>query len=116
MHLLHNAVSGDGWIKKGKTIELRTNSGRNRLNILGAYSPDENDLVNITSTDSCDGEMVQKLLESLSKSNPNKKLALVLDNARYNHTPAVKELAGKLNIELFYLPTYSPNLNLMRRK
>jgi hypothetical protein len=28
-------------------VQLKTNSGRNRLNILGAYSPDERDLISL---------------------------------------------------------------------
>ena len=34
-----------------------------------------------------------------------------MDNARYQHCNAVQEHAAKLNIELLFLPLYSPNLN-----
>jgi hypothetical protein len=44
-YLLHNAVPGHGWIKRGTTVELKINSGRNRLNVFGAYSPDDDTLV-----------------------------------------------------------------------
>jgi hypothetical protein len=40
-HMLHAAIPSQGWIKRGRTMQLKTNSGRNRLNILGAYSPDD---------------------------------------------------------------------------
>ena len=52
-HLLHNAVASQGWIKRGHTVELRTNSGRNRLNVFGAYSPDDHPLASIEDTASC---------------------------------------------------------------
>ena len=40
---------------------------------------------------------------------------LVLDNARYQKCAVVKALAASLGIELLYLPSYSPNLNLIER-
>ncbi|QSA99107.1 transposase [Methylococcus sp. EFPC2] len=42
-----------------------------------------------------------------------RKVILVLDNLRVHHSQAVKErLAGKMDqIELFFLPSYSPELN-----
>jgi transposase len=39
----------------------------------------------------------------------------VLDNAPYNKAPAVRKAAAALRIQLLYLPTYSPNLNLIER-
>src|SRR3990172_801146 len=39
----------------------------------------------------------------------------VLDNARYQRCTTVKNLATQLNIELIFLPPYSPNLNLIER-
>lgn len=115
-HFLHNAVAGYGWIEKGKNIEIKTNSGRDRLNILGAYSPDEGDIITIETTESCASEKVKSLLRKIREANPKRKqIVIVLDNARYQHTKEVKDLAVKLNIELLYLPAYSPNLNLIER-
>jgi len=42
-------------------------------------------------------------------------MILVLDNAKHQHARVVKELAEQLNIELLFLPTDSPNLNLIER-
>jgi hypothetical protein len=42
-------------------------------------------------------------------------VTLVLDNARYQHCAAVMTLAATLHIELLFLPSYSPNLNLIER-
>ncbi|UZR98407.1 transposase [Chondrinema litorale] len=47
--------------------------------------------------------------------NLDKKLYLILDNARYQKCDWVKEDAEVWNIELVYLPAYSPNLNLIER-
>ena len=38
-----------------------------------------------------------------------------MDNARYQRCALVTELAKSLNIELLFLPSYSPNLNLIER-
>ena len=42
-------------------------------------------------------------------------MTLVLDNARYQKCTLVMGLAKTLGIELLYLPSYSPNLNLIER-
>ena len=114
-HLLHNAVPGRGWIKRAMTVELKTNSGRNRLNVLGAYSPDDHTLISIEGTESCDAEMVCRLLRKVRAANPGKRLLLVLDNARYQRAAVVQALAKRLRIRLLFLPPYSPNLNLIER-
>lgn len=114
-HLLHNAVPGRGWIKRATTVELKTNSGRNRLNVLGAYSPDDHTLISIDGTESCDAEMVCRLLRKLRAANPKQVLLLILDNVRYQRTKRVRALARRLGIRLLYLPPYSPNLNLIER-
>ena len=42
-------------------------------------------------------------------------ITLVLDNARYQKCALVTGVAKALGIELLYLPSYSPNLNLIER-
>jgi transposase len=42
-------------------------------------------------------------------------ITLVLDNARYQKCALVQNYAAALNIELLYLPSYSPQLNLIER-
>ena len=114
-HLLHAAIPSQGWIKRGHTVHLKTNSDRNRLNILGVYSPDERDLISLEGRESCDAERVVQLLQKIRAANPGKRLLIVLDNAPYNHAAPVVEAAKRLRIELLYLPAYSPNLNLIER-
>lgn len=114
-HLLHAAIPSRGWIKRKHTVQLQTNAGRNRLNILGAYSPDDHDLISLEGRESCDGERTVQLLEKIRAANPGKRLLVVLDNASYHHAATVMEAAARLEIELLYLPPYSPNLNLIER-
>jgi transposase len=114
-HMLHAAIPSQVWIKRGTTRQLKTNSGRNRLNILGAYSPDDQDLISLEGRESCDGERVVQLLRKIRAANPGKRLLIVLDNASYNHAGPVIKAAEALRIQLLYLPPYSPNLNLIER-
>lgn len=53
-HFLHNAIAGYGWSKRGQRVEFKTNSGRNRFNVLGAYSPDDHALIRVEGTTKCD--------------------------------------------------------------
>lgn len=96
-------------------MPLKTNSGRNRRTILGAYSPDEQDLMSLEGRESCDAERVAQLLEKIRAANPGKRLLIVLDNAPYTHAAPVRDAAKRLRLQLLYLPAYSPNLNLIER-
>jgi len=58
---------------------------------------------------------VVKGLEEIRNKNGSQKIYVVLDNARYQRCEKVMETAKKYEIELKFLPTYSPNLNLIER-
>ena len=49
------------------------------------------------------------------KCKDNNPITIVLDNTRYLRCKLVKQLAENLNIELLFLPSYSPNLNIIER-
>jgi len=96
-------------------MQRKTNAGLQRRNMLGAYAPDERDLMSQEGRESCDGERVAQLLQKIRAANLGKRLLIVLDNAPDNHADPVSEAAKRLRIEVLYLPTYSPNLNLIER-
>lgn len=60
-------------------------------------------------------ESVCELLRKIALINHGVPITLVLDNARYQKCKMVEALASKLEIELLFLPAYSPNLNLIER-
>ena len=60
-------------------------------------------------------ESVCTLLRSVAAASVGLPITLVLDNARYQKCALVQNLAASLGIELLYLPSYSPNLNLIER-
>jgi transposase len=102
----------------GQRHYVGVGSGRKRLNILGAYSPDDHDYVDLRLTkENITGEQFIVLLEELLAKHPEtEKFILYLDNARYYSKPVVKEwLACHRQSHLVFLPAYSPNLNLIER-
>jgi transposase len=106
------------WLLVGQRFYVGVGNGRKRLNILGAYSPDDHDYVDLRLTkENITGEQFVKLLEALRAKHPEtEKFILYLDNARYYSKPVVKEwLAAHREFRLVPLPAYSPNLNLIER-
>jgi transposase len=106
------------WLLTGQRLYVGVGNGRKRLNILGAYSPDDHDYVDLRLTrENVTGEQFVKLLEALLARHPDtEKFLLYLDNARYYSKPCVKEwLKAHRQFRLVPLPAYSPNLNLIER-
>jgi len=58
---------------------------------------------------------VCELLRLIAVEAAGRPVTIILDNARYQHCAVVKSLAAQLNLELAFLPSYSPNLNLIER-
>jgi transposase len=69
----------------------------------------------VTNATYINSESVATLLQKLYDLNLGIPITLVLDNARYQKNAYILEVAHSLNIELLYLPPYSPNLNLIER-
>jgi transposase len=98
------------WLLVGQRFYVGVGNGRKRLNILGAYCPDDQDYVDLRLTkESITGEQFVKLLEQLRAKHPDtEKFLLYLDNARYYSKPCVKEwLANHREFRLVPLPAYS---------
>ena len=72
-------------------------------------------LVAVTNTTVVNSETAGELLRKIAAQSLGRPVTLVLDNARYQHCQRVKNLARQLGIELLFLPSYSPNLNLIER-
>ena len=70
-------------------LYLPTPAGRQRYNVLGAI-------------DAITHQLITECNE-------------VYINARYQHCKLVQNYAKELNIELLFLPSYSPNLNIIER-
>jgi transposase len=106
------------WLLVGQRFHVKIGSGRARLNILGAYCPEDHEYVDIRLTrDNINGAQFINLLRCLRERHPEtKRFILYLDGAKYYSPPCVKEwLARHPGFELKFLPPYSPNLNLIER-
>ena len=114
-HPMHNPVISYGWIKKGEDFEVLTNCGRHRLNINGAVDIENLDVITRTC-EWVNSDSICDLLRAIRKKNLNGEVVtLIMDNAAYNRSAKVKNLAKDLGINLAYLPPYSPNLNPIER-
>jgi transposase len=94
---------------------VRAASGRQRFNVLGAWNAVTRQLIAVTNTTVVNTETMGELLRKIAAVGLIGPITLVLDNARYQHNAAVKALAEQLGITLLFLPSYSPNLNLIER-
>lgn len=94
---------------------IRGASGRKRYSVLGAWNAVTHELVSITTDATVTAETMCALLRKIAALGLQGPITLVLDNARYQHCALVMDLAKSLKIHLEFLPSYSPNLNLIER-
>jgi transposase len=116
-HPQHNTRPSYGWILKGKAHDklVKTTSGRKRLNLHGALNLKTHHAV-VLSEDTIDAASVIRLGNRLLRKHKTGKIYVILDNAKYYHARIVnvwREKHGR--IKFIFLPSYSPNLNLIER-
>jgi transposase len=96
-------------------VFIQAPSGRQRFNILGALNAITHELITVTNDTYITAESVCELLEKIASLYVDIPISIFLDNARYQRCALVVAKAKSLNIELCFLPSYSPNLNLIER-
>lgn len=115
VHPEHNGMAAYGWIKRGEKRKLKTNSGRQRLNLHGAINA-ETLQVTLIESKTVNAESTINLLAAIEQAYPlSSAIFVILDNARYHYSKEVKTYLEKTKIKLVFLPSYSPNLNLIER-
>jgi transposase len=82
---------------------------------LGALNAMTHEMITVTNDSYINAESVCLLLEKLAALNLGIPITIFLDNARYQKCALVIKKALSLQIELCFLPPYSPNLNLIER-
>jgi len=111
------------WLLCGQRFEVGVGGGRKRLNILGAYCPDDQEYLDRRYTDrNLNAQSVIELFELMMSKHPETKhFRIYLDNVRYQHAKVLlawieqtKKDKG-VTFDLKHLPGYSPNLNLIER-
>ena len=96
-------------------VFVKSAPGRFRLNVIGAIHATTHQLTALYNDSYINADTVVQLLERIAKQYAAKPIHIVLDNARYQHCELVKSTALNLQIDLVFLPPYSPNLNLIER-
>jgi transposase len=116
-HPTHNSTPAYGWIRRGAEKELVANSGRQRLNLHGALNAETRGVITLRA-ESINAVATVSLFELIDQAHPSANTIYVIaDNAGYYHADAVKKYlaSGRSRIQLWFLPPYSPNLNLIER-
>lgn len=116
-HPTHNTKPSYGWIKKGKKndVYIKSNTGRSRLNVLGALNIEDKTAV-VIERKTIDALSIIDLLEEVAKKQRHGKVYFVLDNAKYHHARIVNRwFLHHPRFKRLFLPPYSPNLNIIER-
>ncbi len=94
---------------------IKAPCGRQRFNVLGALNASTHELISVENDSYINATSVCELMEKLRNIHGKEKISIILDNARYQKCKIVFAKAKELSIKLEYLPSYSPNLNLIER-
>jgi len=112
-HFVMGGFVGVIWAKVRRFV--KTASGRSRYNVLGALNFVTKKVETVTNDSYIRSDSVIALIDKLVANSIGKPIKLILDNAKYQRCGLVMEYARNLGVELIFLPTYSPNLNLIER-
>lgn len=105
-----------GWIRTGQDKAIETTGSRTRLNLIGALELNNIASAVVNEYEWVNSESIVQFFGQLRDKYPQtQKLHLILDGAGYHRAAIVKNAAISHNIELHYLPPYSPNLNPIER-
>ena len=114
-HPQHQTRLAYGWIEKGVRKPEKMTSCQKRINLIGAINL-ANHHIEYAQVDWVNTESLQGFFTQLIQANPGaQKIHVILDNAGYHKSKALRAFVEKTKIVLHYLPPYSPNLNPIER-
>ena len=104
-------VNGRGYAPKGKTPVMLQSAKRESTNMISTVT-NQGKLRFMFYDCTMNAAVLIKFLKRLAKDS-TQKIYLILDNLRVHHSKLVKKwiTKNKEMIELFFLPSYSPELN-----
>ncbi len=112
-HFQRNTTIVRAWFLKGTTPEIKSPPVREKISIMGAMGMDNGQLITMKA-DIFNAESFRIFVKRIIKNaKTERKILLVLDNARFHHAVINREFLNSVNdkIILMYLPAYSPELN-----
>lgn len=106
-----------GWMPAGKKAQVvETTGSRTRLNIMGALNLNDIGSTVIREYDTINSLSICQFFIAIREAYPvTQKVHIILDGAGYHRAELVQDWAVVMNIELHWLPPYSPNLNPIER-
>lgn len=116
VHPTQSTKLSGGWIRRGERKPVKTTGSRTRMNIIGALCL--NDIARTVTGDyvQINARAICEFFIAIRQTYPvRQKVHLILDGAPYHRASLVQDWAVVMNIELHYLPPYSPNLNPIER-
>jgi transposase len=103
-------VNGKTWGPKGKTTIVKKTGKRGRICAISAISPSQKLFFSLQE-ETFNGKCVISFLKQIERNHPNKKIAVVMDNAPCHTSKVMKEYLKNSSIKVFFLPPYSPEMN-----
>lgn len=114
-HPQYESETDYGWIKKGEDILLPNHGKRGHVNISGAVDIERGDVI-VDFPEKVNADSTVKTLNKIQSYYPEANtINIILDNAASHRSALVKSRIKNSKINLVFLPSYSPNLNLMER-
>lgn len=116
VHPTQSTKLSGGWIRRGERKPVETTGSRTRMNIIGALCL--NDIARIVTADykQINARTICEFFIAIRQTYPvRQKVHIILDGAPYHRASLVQDWAVVMNIDLHYLPPYSPNLNPIER-
>jgi transposase len=104
-----------GWQPKGEYVRICPKKSK-RLNVFGLLSKD-NDLQVYSTNGTVSSDLMIAFLDDFAKQI-KQKTVVVLDNAPIHHSDEFQEQIAiweEQDLHIFFLPTYSPHLNIIER-
>ena len=114
-HPQHNSLPAYGWLPKGEEVALKSNTGRQRINLSGVLDAETHELI-VREHPRLNAEATIDFFKVLERLNPeSKNIYVILDNAGYYKGEKIREYLKRSRIKIVFLPPYAPNLNLIER-
>jgi transposase len=114
-HPQHNSIPAYGWIRRGQEKHLKSNGGRKRVNIHGAVNIESKDILTDFAK-SINKESSLRLFQKIEAKHPEAQVIhVIVDNASYYTAHWLQEQLKGMKIKLHFLPSHSPNLNVIER-
>lgn len=109
--LCNDSQHGRSYAPRGKTPAIHLPANRKRINLISSIT-NQGKVRFMIYKDTMNAKTFIKFMKRLTK-DASQKIFLILDNLRVHHSRIVKHWLEehKEKIELFFLPSYSPELN-----